>query len=81
LLRKEWRKQRDCFGQAFAWKHELHSGTPAEPDPDREPLSEAEIHALARLMQGMEETSSVSTRRLTRRERTGRNSQSVSATW
>ncbi len=61
LLRKEFRKQRERFGQAFAWKHELHSSQ--GPSEEQEPLSEAEYQALVRLMQGMEETHYVSTRR------------------
>lgn len=61
LLRKEFRKERARFGQAFAWKHSLCSNQ--APSEDREPLSEAEYQALVRLMQGMEDSDYVSTRR------------------
>ncbi len=63
LLRKEMKKLREQMAQAFACKHHLYGATPAEPNPDRKPLSREEMEALRRLMGGLEDTNYVSTRR------------------
>jgi hypothetical protein len=63
LLRQEFNRLRQQFGQAFACKHDLHCRADAAQDHDHEPLSQAEINTLINLMHGMEETNYVSTRR------------------